>query len=64
MYGSFPHRVFRRSRNIILASWYVTMCHELAHNKWELHDVKHERELQNLVVHYMPQLQELLQRGP
>jgi len=39
-----------------IASWYVTMCHELAHNKESGHNKAHESLMEQLITGFMPNL--------
>eukprot|EP00466_Bigelowiella_natans_P013288 jgi/Bigna1/88571/estExt_fgenesh1_pg.C_340042 len=39
-----------------IASWYVTMCHELAHNKELGHNKAHESLMEQLITGFMPSL--------
>eukprot|EP01012_Entosiphon_sulcatum_P019370 TRINITY_DN24221_c0_g1_i1.p1 TRINITY_DN24221_c0_g1~~TRINITY_DN24221_c0_g1_i1.p1 ORF type:complete len:1652 (-),score=224.20 TRINITY_DN24221_c0_g1_i1:1896-6830(-) len=55
------HQVHKkRSWEQILAFWYVTCCHELAHNISGPHDIAHERAMQTLIHANLPNFSRLL----
>ena len=46
----------RRSAAEAMSFWYMTTCHELAHNSFELHNEQHGALLEWIAHAYMPVL--------
>ncbi|CAG8489106.1 10501_t:CDS:10 [Dentiscutata erythropus] len=54
---------FKEPYNKALISWFMTFCHELAHNFVQLHSAEHEFFLQSYAKTYIPKLFEKMGGG-